>query len=242
MDRRFYDLDIQSELSSGDDSIQELADRAKKLGFDGLAVSDYVAEEKDIERTAQAIEGAEAPLDLHLGAKLRPEDPEDLKDMLRRFRERVEVVVVHGGDAEVNRAASSDSRVDVLAHPERDRTDSGLDHVIARQAAENNVAVQLNLRQLLETYGKVRMHVLSHMRRNVRLCEHFGAPLIASSGASSVWHLRAPRELSAFPRILGLDLKESFGTVAEVPERVLERAEEVTSDEFVRPGVEVVQD
>ncbi|MDY6762064.1 MAG: RNase P subunit p30 family protein [Candidatus Nanohaloarchaea archaeon] len=239
MDRQFYDIDIQSDRSAGDDTVADIAARANRLGFDGIAVSDYVAEEDDIEQVAQAVAQVQADIDIHLGAKLKPEDPEDLGDMLRRFRDMVEVVVVHGGDAAVNRAATGDPRVDVLAHPENDRTDAGMDHVMVKQAAENNVAVQLNLRQLLETYGKVRSHILSHMRQNVRLADHFDAPLIVSSGATSVWQLRAPRELAAFPRVLGRDVEHSFDTVSTVPRRILERAEQVTQDEFIRPGVEV---
>jgi len=242
MDRRFYDLDIQSDVSSGEDSVEELAERAERLGFDAIAVSDYAAEEDDVERLAREIENAETPLDVHLGAKLKPEDPGDLKDMLNRFREKVEVVVVHGGDAEVNRAAAADSRVDVLAHPERDRTDPGIDHAMAREAADNRVAVQINISRLLGTYGKVRAHVLSHMRRNVRLCQALGAPVIASSGAGTVHGLRAPRELAAFPRVLGMGVEESFDTVSKVPRKVVERAEKVTSEGFVSPGVEVVED
>ncbi len=239
MARTFYDLDIQSDRSAGEDGVQALVERAERLGFDGIAVSDYVAEADDIDATAEAIAEVDTALDVHLGAKLRPEDPEEMKDMLRRFRDRVEVVVVHGGDAGVNRAATEDTRVDVLAHPERGRTDPGLDHVMVKQAAENTVAIQIALSQLLETYGKVRSHVLSHMRRNIRLCTHFDAPVIASSAAQSVWQLRAPRELAAVPRILGLGVEDGFDTVSTVPRRIVERAEQVTSEEFVRPGVEV---
>lgn len=242
MDRQFYDLDVQSEVSSGDDSVEDLAERAEKLGFTGIAVSDYVAEESDIDRIAQVIEEAEASIDIHIGAKLKPEDAEDLGDMIGRFREEVEVMVVHGGDEAVNRAATGDARVDVLAHPEKGRKDSGMDHVMVKQAAENKVAVQVNLSQLLGTYGKVRSHVLSHMRRNVKFCDHFDAPLIASSGAGSVWGMRAPREMASFPRVLGLDLEDSFDTVSSTPRRILERVEEVTSDSFIRPGVEVTSD
>ncbi|MFB6294686.1 MAG: ribonuclease P protein component 3 [Candidatus Nanohaloarchaea archaeon] len=241
MDRQFYDIDIQSSQSAGDDDIGQIADRAERLGFDGIAVTDYVADEDDIEQVAQRIETVDTALDLHLGAKLKPEDPEDLGDMLQRFREMVEVVVVHGGDAAVNRAATGDSRVDVLAHPEKGRTDAGLDHVMVKQAAENTVAIQVNLRQLLETYGKVRSHILAHMRQNVRLADHFDAPVIVSSGATSVWQLRAPRELAAFPRILGRDVEHSFDTVSTVPRRILDRAEQVTRNEFIQPGVEVVE-
>lgn len=242
MDRRFYDVDMQSDLSSGDDTVQALADRAERLGFHGIAVTDYVAGRDEVAEVEEAVSGVESPVDVHVGATIRPADPGDLKEMLPGIRERVDVLVVHGGDAAVNRAATGDTRVDVLAHPELERNDSGIDHVMAEQAAKNRVAIQVNVRQLLETYGKVRSHVLAHMRRNVRLAEKFDAPVVASSGATAVGHLRAPRELAAFPRILGMDVGASFETVSDVPRRMLKRAERIREEGFVRPGVTVEDD
>lgn len=237
MARRFFDLDMQSARSAGADSIQAMAERAERLGFDAIAVADYVTAPDD---PAQfAVPDVDADIAVRTGAMLKPESAGDLKELVRGVREEVDVLAVHGGDAAVNRAATGDTRVDVLAHPELNRTDSGLDHVMVQQAADNRVAVQVSLRRLLETRGKVRAHILSHLRRNVRLCQHVGAPVIASSGAQSVHQLRAPRELAAFPRILGMDLEEAFATVSDVPRAILDRADRVNDDATVRPGVTV---
>lgn len=242
MDRRFYDLDIRSEISSGKHPVNRLVRRAEQLGFDGIAISDYVVDIDDLDRVSERISDADTAIDVHLGAKLKPDDGAELGRMLDRFRQRSEVVVVHGGDSEVNRAATEDARVDILAHPEHGRTDPGINHVMAEMAGENQVAIQLNLRRLLETYGKVRSHVLSHFRDQVRLAEKFDAPVIVSSGATSVWHLRAPRELASILRVLGADVGQSFDAVSSVPRSIVERAAKVTSEEFIRPGVEVVDD
>ncbi|MFB6076646.1 MAG: RNase P subunit p30 family protein [Candidatus Nanohaloarchaea archaeon] len=131
--------------------------------------------------------------------------------------------------------------MDVLSHPELGRTDAGIDHVMAEQAADNRVAIAITLRRLLTVAGKDRSHILSHMRRNIRLAQEFDAPVIATSGATAAIRMRAPRELAAFPRVLGMDIGPGFDTVSTVPRRILERADRVMSDEFVRPGVEMVE-
>ncbi len=242
MDRKFYELCMQTTLSAGRDPVVEMVQRAEDLGFSGVAITDYVAEKHDVGDITDAVADISTNMDVRVGAKLRPDDGDALKRQVQQIRDEVDVLVVHGGDVSVNRAACGDTRVDVLAHPELGRKDSGLDHVMAKQAAENRVAVQLNVRQLLETRGKVRSHVLSHMRRNIRLCKKFGAPIITSSGAQNIHQLRGPRDLASIPRILGMDLKPGFRTVSEIPKQILDRADRVTSEETVQPGVRKVDE
>lgn len=242
MDRSFYELDVQTALSAGHDGVTDMVGRAEHLGFSGVAITDYVANADDINDIRDAVSDVDSAMDVRVGARLRPEDGGDLKAMVRDIRDQVDVLVVHGGDVSVNRAACGDTRVDVLAHPGLQRKDSGIDHVMAKQATENRVSVQLNVRQLLEARGKIRSHVLKHMRRNIRLCQKFGTPIITSSGAQSVHQLRGPRDLASIPRILGMDLGESFDTVSDNPNRILERADRVTSDETVQPGVRTINE
>lgn len=235
--KRFYDLDIQSEISSGESEIESIVKTAEKLGFKGIAISDYALDKKDLKKLKNKISELETDLDLHAGVKLKAGDESNLLEKISKFRNDVDVLIIHGGSIDINRAACGDSRVDILAHPELKRKDSGIDHVIAKKARDNNVAIQINIKQLLGTYGKTRSHILSHQKRNIELCEKFNVPMICSSGASSVYDMRGPRELASFPHILGMDIEESLKTVSEVPEKILKRSQEVKSSEFVRPGV-----
>lgn len=242
MNRACYELDLQTAHSSGRHTAEEMVERAERLGFAGIAVADYVADVDDVHAVKNTVDTLDTGIDVRVGAKLRPEDPGDLKDMLREVRDHVDVVVVHGGDVPINKTACGDTRVDILAHPELKRKDSGLDHVAVKQASKNRVAIELNIRQLLETRGKVRAHILSHMRRNVRLAQKFDAPMITSSGANTVHYMRAPRELVSFPRILGMSLEDGFKTVTETPQKILARADSVHDDQTVQPGVRKIED
>mgnify|MGYP006281886465 CR=1 FL=1 len=236
--KKFYDLDIQSDLSSGESSVEEIIEFAEKLGFKGIAISDYAVKTKDVRNLKEKISEVDTELEVYPGVKIKAGDVKNMKDKIRMFRNKVHVVIVSGGSVEINRAACKDPRVDILAHPEKNRKDSGIDHVIANLASENNVALQINVKQLLEVEGKTRSHVLSHQRRNFELADKYGASLICSSGASSIYEMKGPRELAAFPHIHGMGISEALETVAKVPRNIIQNAEKRNSPDFVGPGVE----
>ncbi len=95
---------------------------------------------------------------------LEADDWGELKRKIGDARNDADVLVFKGGDEELNRKAAEDTRVDVILHPERDRKDSGINHVVAEEAAENEVAIGFDLRGL-RTGRKNQSHVLKHWRR-----------------------------------------------------------------------------
>ncbi|QKQ98033.1 hypothetical protein GKQ38_00645 [Candidatus Nanohaloarchaea archaeon] len=158
----------------------------------------------------------------------------ELKRKIREKRENADILVFEGGDEELNRKACESSRIDVLLHPEKGRKDSGLNHIMAEEAAENNVAIGLDFAQLDDS-GKKRVHVLSHWRRNLKLCEKYGAQYLITTGAEQVHQLRAPRELRALIDSIGYSGQEA---VSGTPEKILREVEKASSDKNIRPGVE----
>lgn len=162
---------------------------------------------------------------------LEAEDWGELKQKIRNSRDEADVLVFEGGDEELNRKAASDPRLDVLLHPEKDRKDSGIDHVLAEKAAENRVAIGFDLSILPES-SKQRSHVLAHWRRNLKLVEKYGTPYILTTGAQDRYDLRAPRDLAALIDSLG---HEGLPAVKRYPGKILERAEKAGEDGFIRP-------
>lgn len=159
----------------------------------------------------------------------------ELKQKIKESREDADVLVFEGGDEELNRKAAGDTRVDVLLHPERGRKDSGVNHVIAEEAAENRVAIGFDLSKL-KRGGKRQSQVLAKWRRNLKLCDKYGAPFIATTGAREKYDLRAPRDLASVIDSLGYSGREA---VSHHPSEILERAEKVDENGFIRPGAEV---
>ncbi|MDY6777861.1 MAG: RNase P subunit p30 family protein [Candidatus Nanohaloarchaea archaeon] len=243
MSHTFHDLNLQTSLSSGNSSIEEIVQRADTLGIDHIAITDYLTDHQDLQQLRDRLNDLpESEVTVHSGVKIRADDERELKDKLSAFRDHVEVVIVHGGDVEINRAACEDTRVDILAHPEFKRKDSGIDHVITKKAAENRVCIEITFRSLLKTYGKLRSQIMSHMQRNVRLCKKYEAPLILNSGARSIHEMRQPRDMLGLAQSLGIDLGDSFALVEKHPAAILERADDGLSGNQIMPVVEVEDD
>ena len=92
---------------------------------------------------------------------------------IKKLRDRADIIIVSGGNPKINRAAVENPRVDILAHPERGRKDSGLDNVMVKLATENGVAIELNFKFVLHSYKKIRYHLLAHMKNNIKLSKKY---------------------------------------------------------------------
>lgn len=159
---------------------------------------------------------------------LEADDWGELKKKIKNSREKADLQVFKGGNVELNRKAAEDGRIDILLHPEKDRKDSGIDHVIAEEASNNNVAIGFDL-QGLKGDRKIQTHKLKAWRKNLRLCEKYGTPYITTSGAGQKYELKAPRELAAIVNSIGYDGNKA---VSEYPKSILKRSEKIDVDKF----------
>src|SRR3989344_3613791 len=191
-----YDLHVHTTLSIGENSVEDMVGMGKRLGLSGIGLVQYFPSVSELPQ----FEG----IDLISSVMIKPARLEEVGKLADRARDRAEVLMVHGGDYDVNRAACENSMIDVLCHPELGRKDSGLDHICVRAAHDNNVAIEINFRAVLESYKKRRIRILSSMAKNVKLCREYNADIITTSGAVNKYGLRSPRELAAVTNLLGL--------------------------------------
>lgn len=157
----------------------------------------------------------------------------ELKKKIKQNRESCDVLVFRGGDEKLNRKAASDPRIDVLLHPEKGRKDSGVDQVVAEKAAENNVAIGFDLQQVLKP-AKTQTHILSHWRRNLKLCEKYDARYLLTTGAGEKFRLRAPRDLKSMIDSLGYNGRKAL----ETHKMILRENTEIRESEVDTGGVE----
>ncbi len=191
---------------------------------------------KLIENCRQAVTD---DIDVRLGAYIRTESEKELKKRIDRIKEKVDIVAVGGGSIAINRAACSNPWVDVLFDPHRDRKDCGMDHVMAKLAANHKVGVCVSFKSITEAAGKKRIHVLSHISRNIRLCEKYGCDFTVASGAESWLEMRDGYALASLARVLGCSPERALAFVSDNPQRILNRARE--RKEYVLPGVKMVK-
>jgi len=223
----FFEYHVHPEVDPGG-----MASTLKTLGWNGACFICKSLEEAEMFKKKLGKTG----LDVAFGCKIETKDPNSIPRIARKIRKRAEIILVHGGDLEINRKACETPEIDILAHPELGRNDPGLDYVMARLAKKNNVAIEFNFRGLLVSYKKSRSDVFSAMLENAKLVRKYKVPFIMTSGAIEHHGLRSPSELIAMGRVLGLEsnfIKNSLSPV------MLKENRKRLGIKWIMPGVEL---
>jgi ribonuclease P/MRP protein subunit RPP1 len=226
-DARFYDLDTHP-YPEGSSSPSRMLLVARRLGYDGVCALYH----------AEHFPGAaQMPDGVLRGVEIAAANAQELRRGIDRFRGRAGVLAVHGGDEAINRAACEDSRVDILTHFHEGRA-PGINHVIAKLAADHGVAVEFSLFPLVHGRGGARVRALSAYRAGFALVRKYGAPYVITSGAASSYDLRDLRSAVALCRLFGMGERDALRGLAEFPSGIVRRG----SPGHVAEGVEVVDD
>ena len=149
----YYDFDVRSDFSEGESSIREIAERAKLLGFKGICFAENFQSMKQIEELKEKTYkiSKKTGIDIFLGFEAR--NKYELRKLVN-IRRKYDVLLVNGSDLDLSRKAVETPEVDILTHPEIGKKDSGFNHVMAKLAKKNNVAVEINFREILLSYKK----------------------------------------------------------------------------------------
>jgi len=224
----FYDLNV----GVGD---EEILKTAQTLGWDGVCLT------RDVKKGDGKFCDEVSGLDVLTGAMI----PSPIRKNARKALELADMVLVEGGDESVNRKASECWEVDVLAHPERNtnkdfmhQRNSGIDHIMARFMKERCIAIEINFSEVLNSSGNSRARILGRMRQNVMLARKYKTPVVLTSGARDKWGLRAPGELMAFGRCLGMTELEARTAVC--PAALLKKVSDRKNPDIILKGLEVL--
>jgi ribonuclease P/MRP protein subunit RPP1 len=234
-----YDLHIHSTFSSGESSLEEIIKTVKYFGYNGIGFISYPLkkEEEDLLKAEINRVSKEYNFEIYIGFEAT--NKLELKKLLSR-RKEFDLLLVRGGTNFMNRIAVENRGVDILTHPDYERKDCGINHVLARLAKENEVAIEINFREVLNSEGLIRKNVLANHMEIIKLYKKFKFPLIVSSGALSHWQIKDPKVLISYLVTLGLEMKEAKEALSATPRKIIERAKEWRSDKWIMPGVKVV--
>ncbi len=225
----------------------ELAVDAGNMGYHGVGLTVYsrncINQPETLKNLRESISDLNEDKDKHISiqicVEIEAKNPEDLKKQVQKFRKKVDVILVHGGDLKINRAATEDPRVDILSHPYRNRFDSGINHVLAVKAAENSVAIEINLKYFLLTRPNQQYRVLNQFRQIMKLHRKYDVPVIITSDTSSFYGLRNPRDILALAACFGMTKDEALIALSKTPQEIIHRNK--IRDDVVVPGVRLVK-
>lgn len=144
----------------------------------------------------------------------------DKPSLIREVKRRVPkaLIYVQGGNLRVTRFAI-ESKVDAIISPELGRKDNGLDHVLARLASRNDVAIGFSLSQLFRKSPYERSTLLKFMIQNWKLVNKYKVPRFLTSSAESKWEVRSPRDLMSFGIALGMEIPQAKASLTFYPEK-----------------------
>jgi ribonuclease P/MRP protein subunit RPP1 len=235
----FYDFHVHSEFSEGESSIEEIARRAKLLGYKGICFTTYFDDKNKIKKTKEITSklSEKIGIDIFIGFEAR--NAGELEKLVNSRRE-YDVLLVKGSDLLLNRKAVETKEVDILTHPEYNRKDYGFNDVMAELATENNVAIEVNFREILNSSKNTRANIMHKIKKNVELCKKYKASVIICSGAVTHWQLRDPKMLISMGCLLGLKLDEAKKAICEIPENIIKMIRERQDEKWIRPGIKVV--
>jgi ribonuclease P/MRP protein subunit RPP1 len=236
----FFDFHVHSVFSGGESSIEELASMAKSLGFKGFCFTAYPLGKKEEEILKTEIEKVKKEFGIEIFLGFEARNLRELKYLVKR-RKEFDVLLVRGGEIELNREACETPEVDILTHPELGRQDSGLNHVLVKLAAKNFTAIEINFREILFTTKRTRSLVLKNIQQNVRIAKKYKAPLIICSGAINHFEMRDPYSLISIGHQLGLEIKEAKEAISKTPQEIIKRINERKSENWIMPGVKIIK-
>lgn len=215
----FFDLNIKG--SSLENNLV-LAREASKYGWDHINFSYNQDTFKNALEFRKDLDDAlDDGISYDYTLEIKSTNVNDIKKIARKFRNKASCISVIGGDLKVNRAAVENIQIDVLSRPYLKRFDSGLNHVLAKEALKNNVAIELCFKDILRTYLSHRSKVISNFKDVYTLYRKFDFPLLLSSRAESVFDIRTTNDfVSVFKQtgLSDLEIEKSFIAAQDILE------------------------
>ena len=233
----FFDLNIKG--SSLENNIK-LANEASFYGWNHINFSYNINDflnavdfKNDLENSLDGI------IEFNYTLEIKSSNINDIQKSVNKFRKKASCISVVGGDLKVNRSTLENIKVDVLSRPYLRRYDSGLNHVLAKEAVKNNVAIELCFKDVLKSYLSHRSKVISNFKDIYTLYRKFDFPLVLSSRAESVFDIRTTHDFVAFFKQTGLtdaEINKSFETSSNILEYNKNR------EDLILKGVRRVRD
>ncbi|WP_460006898.1 RNase P subunit p30 family protein [Methanogenium cariaci] len=152
------------------------------------------------------------------GAEITAKSVKSCRDALRNAP-KADIVMVHAGDAALNRAILGNLHLHILRgiyHTDK----RAFDHVSARMAADRGVAVDIDLSRIIAESGPRRQRALERYREIGRLSQKYEFMLTISSGGHSLTSLRSVRAFTLLGKVAGLD-EEQVDSALATPAKLM---------------------
>lgn len=167
---------------------------AKQLGFDKL----YFVKEISVLSEIKKDESYDVVL-------IKTAEPEMLRRMLDKASSCFSEIFVLGMNDKINRATLESKKTKALVSPEYERKhdyithrNSGLNQVLCKIAHDNDKAIIINFKDILQKKGKEKAILLGRIIQNIRLCRKYDVKLKIATFSSAKDEMRSSFDLKSF--------------------------------------------
>ena len=232
---KFYDLNLRGQNYEND---LALVKEANKFGWDylnlnyshdnfekALEYKDDLIEELstvDFNQTYRNKKTNFEHAELSMGINILNVNSNEIRKIINRYRNKSNYISCLGGDLKIDRSVCENRRIDVLSRPYYKRKDSGMNHVLAKEAQRNNVAIELCFRDILNNRLKYRARVISSFKEIMMFHRKFKFPLILTTDSKSIYHVRSTRDIAAFFKSIGFSDEEIYNGFYYYPKKIVD--------------------
>ena len=213
----FFDLNIKGKDYENN---LKLAIEASKYGWDHI---NFSYNQNNFDEALSFKKDLQDNLDISIDYTLEiaSNNLNDIRKIAKKFRDKALCISVIGGDLKVNRGVLENIQLDVLSRPYLKRYDSGLNQVLAKEAFENSVAIEICFEDILKSYLTHRAKIIANIKDIYVLYRKFDFPLILSSRAESIFDIKTTKDFSSVFLSTGLtqsEIDKSFITAGNILE------------------------
>jgi ribonuclease P/MRP protein subunit RPP1 len=179
---------------------------------------------------------------MHISSRidLVPPTPAKLLTDLRRYRRMFDVVGVLCQSKLVARQAAKDHRVDLLNFPFHHKR-CAFDSAEAELASRSNTALEIDTAQLVKAKPQSLVYNLIQVRRAVENAKRYNIPIVVSSGATSVYDIRSPRDLASLMQLIDLSGDQALNSLSKIPISIVQRNKRKLDKAYVESGVKMIR-
>lgn len=220
---KFYDLNLRGQNYEND---LALVKEANKFGWDYLNLNyspdnfENALEYKDeligelslvdFNQTYRSKKTNFEHAEISIGINILNANSNEIRKIINKYRNKSNYISCLGGDLKINRAVCENHRIDVLSRPYYRRRDSGMNHVLAKEAKRNNVAIELCFRDILNNHLRYRANVISSFKEILMFHRKFKFPLILTTDSKSIYDVRSTRDIVSFFKSIGFSNEEIY--------------------------------
>jgi len=135
----------------------------------------------------------------------------EARRIIESLKTKKGVIALVGGDDTFNRRAIETLKINYLLSPEKKtanntlkQRDSGLNHVIAKEAAKRNITILIDFAKIQKLSGKEKSLHLEKLIQNIKICRKAKCKIKIASLASNKMEVVDEKSRSAFGVSLGM--------------------------------------